>query len=235
MSQVYTLTFVNHSANFGSVCIYQKAPDTSVHNVMSLAWFSKAAAPSTQISFDWTIDYSFIWSQTGALAPGVLFSASQVLPADLTNTNKVTFTNENGAYTFENQGPGTPGSLTIVQDGTIPAMQAAVGIGMSGNGAFAVQAQPNFTEMFTPHPNYWITFGTFTQGEVVDVESMTNPAEITFPENIYAMTAILNSDNTWTVMPTNEANALFLKARARNPLARWGDLSKPGKVAALAR
>lgn len=235
MSQTYTLTFVNNSVNLASACVYQKAPDTSMVDVMSLAWFSKEAAPHTRVNFSWTIDYSFIWSQTGTLAPGVLFSASENLPADLTSTNKVSFTNENGAYTFQNQGPGTPGSLTIAQDGTIPAQQAAVGIGMSGQGAFAVQAQPNMNEMFTPHPNYWITFGTFTQGEVVDVESMTNPQQISFPENIYAMTAVLNSDNTWTVQPTSAVNALHLKARARNPQARWGDLSIPAKVAALAR
>jgi hypothetical protein len=235
MSQTYTLTFVNNSTNTGNACVYQKAPDTTASNVMSLAWFSKVAAPTTHIDFDWTIDYSFVWSETGTLAPGVNFSASQNWPADLTSTNAVSFTNQNGAFTFLNQRQGTAGSLTIIDDGTIPMGRAAVGIGMSGRGAFAVQAQPNLTTMFTPHPNYWITFGNYRPGEVLDVQSITNAQQISFPINVYAMTAILNADNTWTVLPTSKVNALFLESRERSLQARWGDLSKHGKVAALAR
>jgi hypothetical protein len=240
MSQKYTLLFVNNGTNTGNACIYQNDPDIGVPNVMSLAWFSKQAHPTTRIKFEWTLDYSFMWSETGVLASGVDFEASQVWPADLTSSNKVAFTDENGAYTFENQTSGTPGSLIIVNDGTIPARQASVGIGMSGQGAFVVQAQPNLTQTFTPHPKYFITFGNYEAGEVLDIGSITSPAEIVFPPNVYSMTAILNEDNSWTVKPTREVNALYLQAKSRDPQTRWGDLSalqdKGGKkVATLSR
>lgn len=70
---------------------------------------------------------------------------------------------------------------------------------MSGKGTFVTQAQPNLHLVFTPHPRYWIAAGTFTEGEVLDQETITNAAEVAFPANVYAMQAVLAADNTWTV------------------------------------
>lgn len=196
----YSLTFINNSNIEGDACVYQQDPDLGVENVQSLAWFTQAAAPTTTLEFDWSIDYSFVWSQTGNLVPGVVFTASQTWPADLSSTNQVTFTNDSGAFTFENQTKGAEeGSLYITEDSTIPVDVASVGIGMSGFGTFAVDAEPNYNLVFTPHPEYWITFGTYTQGEVMNISESTNSAQIEFPENVYAMTATLNADNTWTI------------------------------------
>ncbi len=196
----YSLTFINNSNLEGDACVYQQDPDLGVENVQTLAWFTKSAAPTTQLIFDWSIDYSFVWSQTGNLVPGVVFTASQTWAADLSSTNQVTFTDENGAFTFENQTQGAEeGSLYISEDGTIPVGEASVGIGMSGFGTFAVDAEPNYNLVFTPHPEYWITFGTYTQGEVMNISESTNSAQISFPDNVYAMTATLNADNTWTI------------------------------------
>jgi hypothetical protein len=225
----YSILFVNNSGNAGSACVYQQNPNAGDPNVMSLAWFAKYAFPTTKISFQWTVDYDFIWSQTGTLVPGIIFMASQVWPADLSTANLVTLTCVGGAYTFKNQTAGpTPGNLYINQDETIPPKQAAVGIGMSGAGTFAVQAQPNWNLTFTPPavPQYWITFGNFTQGEVIDTAGLTNAVQIQFPVNTYSMTATLNADNTWTVQPTYTMNARFLEARARRPGLVWGQ--EPG-------
>ena len=219
----YSLIFVNNSSQTGSACVYQQDPDITIPDVMSLAWFAKRAAPTTRVAFSWSIEYDFVWSQTGTLVPGVVFVASQTWPADLSNSNQVTFTNLGGAYTFYNQMKGPrAGSLYITEDGTIPAGQASVGIGMSGFGTFAVQAQPNMNLVFTPHPEYWISFGNYVQGQVVDISSMNNPAQIQFPPNVYSMTAILNPDNTWTITSTAQANAAFLEGRAQEPGLEWG-------------
>lgn len=211
----YSVIFVNNSSQTGSACIYQKDPDITIPDVMSLAWFAKDAAPTTKIAFSWSIEYDFVWSETGTLVPGVVFMASQVWPADLSSDNQVTFTNSDGAYTFSNQiaGPRT-GNLYIKEDESIPVGVASVGIGMSGFGTFVVQAQPNMNLIFTPDPEYWITFGNYMQGEVVDITEVNNPAQIKFPPNVYSMTAILNPDNTWTITSTAQANANFLQARA---------------------
>ncbi len=203
MSQQYSIQFKNNSSNPGYACIYQTDPDIGVPNVLSLAWFSKYAFPSTNIIFKWEIDYNFVWSQTGTLEPGVTFIASQAWDADLSSNNQVTFTHENDTYTFKNKtADPRSGSLYIKEDGTLPLKEAAVGIGMSGNGTFVVQAQPNMNLTFTPHPKYWIAFGNYTEGQVLDITEMTNVKEIDFPPNTYSMTAILNADNSWTVQTT---------------------------------
>lgn len=187
---------------------------------MSLAWFAFPVAPTTAVSFSWEIDYQFVWSQVGKLAAGVLFSASQKWEADLKNPNNVDFTRKaNKAFTFENLASGgQDGTLYIHQDGTIPADTAAVGINMgivgspagAGTGTFVVPAQPNITANFTPHPEYWCTFGEYTPGQVLDIGQVGTKAQIAFPANVYHMVATLNPDNTWTVQPLANLNAAFL-------------------------
>lgn len=218
----YTLIFVNNSTNFADACVYQQDPNISSANPLSLAWFTKAAYPGTNVIFQWSINYNFVWSQTGTLAPGVIFTASQHPSADLSTTNKITLTKVGGAYNFINQGPGTPGTLNIIEDGTVPKYDASVGIGMSGFGTFVVQAQPNWNLNFTPHPEYWITFGTYTQGQVMDISSISNPQQIEFPENVYSLTATLDSNNNWTVMQTATMNAQYLTDKRRYPELVWG-------------
>lgn len=200
MSDAYTVIFKNNSVNFGSVCLYQSDP-TLTTDVMSLAWLTKPAHPTTTVELTWNIDYSFVWSETGELIPGVVFKAYQTWAADLRDNNKVRFSYKNGAFTFEGLGRGNSGELLIEGDYTLPLNQASVGIGMSGAGTFVSQAQPNINFFYQPHPKYWITFGTFEQGEVLDTTKITNKAEIIFPANIYTMVATLNQDNTWTIAP----------------------------------
>jgi len=205
----YAVTVVNNSSNDFDICMYQEDPDLGVPNVMSLAWFTKFAVSNSNVRFSWTIDYSFVWSETGFLKPGVNFTASQTWPAD-PSVNRVGNVKQAGNQLGLTHGKGyeftsTPtkgaqvGTLYIAEDGTIPLKQASVGIGMGGSGTFAVQAQPNLPLTFTPHPNYWVTAGSFSKGEVMDIGAITNAASIEFEPGVFEKTAILNPDNTWTV------------------------------------
>jgi hypothetical protein len=200
--ETYSLTFVNNSSNTWDAAVYQTDP--GIPNVQSLAWFAKTTAPATKVVFKWTIDYSFVWAETGMLVPGLLFIATQEWEADLTTTNQVTFTRD-PSYTFKDQTQGPQdGALYIQQDSTIPSGMAAVGIGMSSSGVYAVQAQPNILAKFSSHPQYWITFGQFVQGEVLDIGQVVGQAaNIKFPANVYQMTATLDQNNNWTVKPTS--------------------------------
>lgn len=201
----YSVIFKNNSTMLGDVCIYQSDPNITDPQVMSLAWFAKRAYPTTECDFFWTIDYSFVWDETGILKPGVLFKASQNWNADLLNSNKVSFTHADGAYTFKDQEIGpAQGKLYINEDNTVPPNQASVGIGMSGAGTFVRQCQPNMNLIFSPHPQYWITFGNYEQGVVLDITEITNAANLAFPVNVYTMIAELNQNNTWTVTPVSE-------------------------------
>jgi hypothetical protein len=193
----------NNSTQFQDLCIYQKPVDLGVPNAMSLAWLTAPAWPGTTVTFDWTLNYSFVWSQTGSLKPGVTFQAQQnqaADPDDLT-ANQVIFDYRNGAFTFvPGNASGSPqlGSLYIRELSTIPIGTATVGIGMSNSGVFAVQAEPNMNLVFTPNPEYWLTAGTFEQGQVLDIEQITNEAQVGF-DATFNMVAVLSSANTWSV------------------------------------
>lgn len=202
MSTHYTLTVKNNSLLSGDICVYQTNPNGSDNNLHTLAWFSKKCHPHTEIMFEWDLEYSFTWCETGVLTPGVRFYASQIEPADPTNTsqNAIGFTLQDGAYTFTSTSKRpSAGSLGIYTDGTVPNNQASIGIGIGGKSAFAANATPNYNFTFIPHPQYWIAFGNFTAGEVIDLNQVTNSAQIVFPVNIYSKEVTLKEDNTWEV------------------------------------
>jgi hypothetical protein len=203
MSQLQ-LILVNNSPNPGNLVVYQQfgaQPSTN-----PLAWFSKYVYPSTRVSFSWDpTDYDFVWAGTGQIASGVVFDASQVVPAKLGSTNQITlsYDSANRVFFFNHQTAGQQANVfTILQDGSLPANAAAVGIGMAGRATFAVQAMPNITVQITPAgATYWVTFGTIQQGEFFTAETLLPPVQVQFPVNVNSMTVTLNADNSWTVKP----------------------------------
>lgn len=204
MATTYNLIFKNNSDQVGDICVYQTDPNIKDPYVMSLAWYAKRTNPDVTDKFTWTIDYCYVWDETGELIPGVTFEASQTVGGDLKENNSIEFTKENGAYQFDNlvTDKDYNGTLHIQCDDTVPPKEAAVGIGMSGAGTFVRQAEPNMGFSFTPHPQYWVTFGNFEQGQVIDITQISQVGQVQFPPNVYSMTATLNADNTWTVEPT---------------------------------
>ncbi len=203
----YHLTFDNQSPMDWVMAVYQHDPDTGNPNVMSLAWFTKKTYMRATVTFTWNIDYCFAWSQTGILRPGSKFIASQIVPADLGAGNRIGFDcdpSSGGACHFllpPTRG-GDDGTLYIDCANRVSANEASVGIGMSGRAVYAVQAQPNITAMFTSHPKYYVAFGQFQQGEVLDITQIAaQSAKVDFPANVYRMMATLDSRNNWSVNP----------------------------------
>jgi hypothetical protein len=210
----YSLTVQNNSINPFDFCLYQEDPAIGNPHIMSLAWLTQSLYPSGSVTWDWDIEYSFLWSQTGQLKPGIQFKTSQIWPADpnvVGVSGPAKAGNQIGlskpkpnVYNFTS----TPtknaqlGTLYVAQDSTIPLLEASVGIGMKGFGTFAVQAQPNLHNNFTPHPVYYLAAGQFNQGEVLDIGAITDSVNIEFGPGVFDLTATLNLDNTWTVAPT---------------------------------
>ncbi len=195
----YTLSVLHNGTDLGDFCVYQTY-EKQDEDIRSLAWFSKTAHPGTKLEFNWTIEYSFAWSEQGVLIPGVVFKASQNLPTDPTDVtqNTIGFAKEKGAYLFKpSENPTNPGKMGIVCENNIPANSASIGIGMSGKAAYACIASPSLKYTFAPHPKYWIAFGKFEEGEVLDVNRMTERFEINYPVNKYDREIVLKPDNTW--------------------------------------
>jgi hypothetical protein len=195
--------FVNNSSRAGNVCLYQQDINIGVLDIQSVAWFSKFSYPTTSVTFTWTTDYNFVWTEKSELSPEAVFISGQCWAANLITPNQVTLIHRE-AYNFENLTTGSnSGGLYIIEDETIPLKQASVGIGMSGLATFVTPALPNVILNFTPHPQYWITFGNYTQGEVLNLTEIANPAQIDFPPNVYSMMATLGQTNKWLVEPAS--------------------------------
>ncbi|MGH7486803.1 MAG: protein rhiA [bacterium] len=203
MSQLQ-LILVNNSTNPGNLVVYQQlGPEPSAN---PLAWFSKYVYPSTQVSFSWDpTDYDFVWAGTGKITSGVVFEASQVVPAAMPSTNQITLSYDltNHVFFFNHQTAGQqPNQFTIQEDSSLPANAAAVGLGVAGRAIFAVQAMPNLNVQISPAGlTYWVTFGIVQQGEFFTASAMLTPVQVVFPANVNSMTVTLNLDNTWTVTP----------------------------------
>lgn len=207
----YSLTFHNRSTNNSTFILYQKDPNPS-SGEYSLAWFAVSTLQNMSAKFEWGTTYGFVQAQLGELSPGVVFNTAQNLPADLSTSNAVTLALKGGVLQFSDQRSGpVAGSLAITNAASVPLGFVAEGIGMSDQPLFVVQGQPNMEVQFTPEPEYWIAFGDFVQGEVLDSNVMFGatasqtkqiyglPIQVPYPTGVYAMTATLDQDNSWTI------------------------------------
>ncbi|WP_338813071.1 hypothetical protein V9L05_17180 [Bernardetia sp. Wsw4-3y2] len=218
----YSIIVINNSTNTTDFCVYQKNSDK---NLESLAWLTKRAHPDTRLVFKWQDTYCFFWSETGTLSSGTICVASQICPAELSTSNQIRLEYTDGAYQFMDQQKGSTNQyFYVIQDDSIPANKVSVGIGMSEIGTFIRQGQPNLTYDFLPEHEYWITFGNYTEGQVLDTNTINNAIQIIFPTNVYSMTVILEKDNTWKTETTSIVNEKFLAARKRSRGAIWGDI-----------
>ena len=208
MSQTsYSINVINNGNQPWKFLVYQQPP--SITNGLCLAWLTSPyrIAVKDQISFNWNLKYSFVWANTGVVRPGVTFKATGVKDCDPNSKNLTDFTYENDTPQLsEPTVGGNPGSLTIKDGNTVPSQTFAVGVGMSGKGTFVVNAGPNLTHIFTPEPKYFVLAADeVTEGEVMDIETITNPGELEFPPNVYSLTATLKEDNTWSIGPSKTA------------------------------
>ena len=199
MATKYELEVIHNGTDCGDFCIYQTY-DGQMDDIRPLVWFSKTAHPGTKLNFSWEINYGVAWSEQGDLTPGVVFKASQIQPMDPADTSKntVLLTLEKGAYHFAtSNNPTKAGKLGVVCDTMIAPSTVSVGVAMFGKPTHACVASPSLKYTFAPHPRYWIAFGKFKEGEVIDVNRISQKFEISYPVNIYQRTIELTANNTW--------------------------------------
>lgn len=197
----YSISCINNSSVAWTFYIYQKMPNQP-SDIFSLAWFASPykIAPGAQIKFLWTIDYSFMWAQSGTLMPGVLFAANQYKDCNLDGVNMTTFSMDNNTPNISNPiKGGQAGSLTINEAGNIPNNAFSTGIAMSGQGTFAQQALANTKQIYTPEPEYYVAAGNQVQMGVVLAQTITNTAKFKFGSSIYSLKATLDDANEWSI------------------------------------
>jgi hypothetical protein len=202
----YSVKLINKSASPWIFYAYQQAPNEQSAGMFSLVWFCSPfmMVTNTSITFKWTVDYNFVWGATGAISPGVTFSAGGFIPADPQSANTTNFSLKPGPNLSPAVQGSPPGSLKITDAATVPNNTFLVGIGMGDVGTLVMAAGPNLISVFpspTP-PNYWIAAGANVQvGTILDVTKITPSLQVIFPINVYAVTCTLGADNKWTQSP----------------------------------
>lgn len=196
----YSIKLENNSPSEKNIILFQNNPNIG-SSIIPVAWFSNMAQSQSQTTFDWREDYAFYWSQTWHLSAGVFISVAQSEQANLTTMNKITIENVNSNYLFTNKTSGSEqGKLFIYQNVSISDDKISVGISMSGSPIYARQAMPNVTTVFNVGtPKYFLATGNYNQGEVLDVNSLSNTQEISFPSGSYHANVVINADGSWTV------------------------------------
>lgn len=203
MATTYTLNVTNNTTQTGRFMIFQESPDVNVPNVVTLAWLAKTAHPTTDLQFQWSLEYDFVWANKTDLKPGTLVNTNQTWAANLSTSNQITLDEHSeDEYTFSDQSPGlSDGALHIDQASSVQSGSASVGIGISGKAAFLVEDQPNTKVIMTPKdkPTYWLAHGDYQEGQVLDTNEVAkNACRIKFDET-QSMEVSLNHDNTWSI------------------------------------
>lgn len=196
----YTVVFENRSSRAGTICIYQEDP-AGPGFPSALAWLCQDVEPGGELTFQWTLDYAFVWGETGELVPGVIFEPAQIIPCDPFATNAIFLSAKNGPVQFvEPPYNGQIGMLTISADGTVPIDRLSMGIRLAGADALVQQVIPLLSFRVTTAPRYWIALGDFTPGEVLDTTILTDKAVLAFPPDVYRLLVTLDGNGSWIVV-----------------------------------
>jgi hypothetical protein len=213
MSTTYRLRVTNNSNAFEQFAVYQNDPDLGVPNAMSLAWFVKGAHPGQHLFFEWSLNYAIAWSESGTTGtPGnpVKFTIGQEVPCDPSDTDRngieLTYLDDVPLLRPAKFALGTPrtGSIYVNELSTLPESPVGmVGLMIGGRPAYAAPAARNRLEVFSPHPNYWISAGSFEAGVSLDVEEISsNSEQIQYANGVYDMSVDFNRGREWAASET---------------------------------
>lgn len=206
----YRVSCQNNTQLTASFCIFQilRYPDSGLAaQPKSLTWFTKKVHPRTGTQFAWTDEVFFIWGEY--VSPELIFTASR-LKTDMIRPRKrsAQFSYQDGAYTLKYSSYENPdhSKLQIHTDDTVISNQAVVGIGncscMTGCsvGAIVYDAFKNLNYPIRPEVDYYITFGNYKGGQVIDLNSISTPVQkIPFSQDKLSFKVIMRRNNLLAV------------------------------------
>lgn len=197
----YSLMVKNDSRSPTDIALYQSDPGLSA-SAVPLVWQEAPLNAGAQTDLSWSSDYSFSLSNSADLQAGAVYHAVQTLSVDpgMRRDDSAELTDSQGVLGLHRT--STPkrsaDTLSLEEAKTITAGDASVALDVGGRPASAWKAEPNQTLRFTPHPEYWITAGTYTEGEVI------NPLTVVHPLRLHlgtkpVITVTLHQGGRWTV------------------------------------
>lgn len=203
MAGLYSLRLTNDSPLGGNMCLYQRHEhQESEADLFSLAWMCQPCRSGSSITFSWTLDFGFAWAEMSSLGPGAFFEPGQTVGADPEAPGRRSVLLHQSGQGYElDCGSADPeaGFLNFQTDDSVPARRLAVALTVAGRPAFVRPAGPNLGFTFQPDPQYWVAFGPFEAGQVLDFSEMVLTTEIVFPTGRRSAQAAFQRDCTWTV------------------------------------
>ena len=188
----YSLRVTNQSKTPADFAVFQIDPEFSGAAV-PLVWQDVPLKAKAEAGLSWDASYSFSVSPSADLTPGAIYRPAQTLTVapGVTQDDGADLTDAQGVLGLHRAGPSeqSADTLTLKEPSTIPTGAASVALGMAGRPASALKAEADQTLHFTPHPEYWITAGTFTEGEVINPRTVSHPLRLHFGTN--AVTSVM--------------------------------------------
>jgi len=201
MPALYTLRATNESPLAGNICLFQRDPQQETEeDVFSLAWLCQPCQPGGSLTFSWKQDYGFAWSDTGPLSPGVIFRPRDLVSADPSGLGRpsVSFGRHEDGFCFVEGHNPSDGCLNFNTDSSVPVRSISVALTINGLPAFARPAGPDMAFTFQPHPEFWITFGPYGPGEVLDARQvMDGGVRLDLNDRKLSAGAVFQRDCAW--------------------------------------
>jgi len=195
----YRLTCVNNSNLHGNFALYQVPPQAPTPTrLTSVAWLARPAAPGTQVRFSWSTEVGFIWGERGTFGGRSAFTAYQYVAADPDRENVIDFTADSfGAPVLQNlRTGGAQGTLSIRQLSGTFDFPIHLGIAVGKSPVYTVDFNPNVLSTFTPlRHRCWVVFGSYSVGETIDVEALTNTQVVDFSPTAPSQRVVLTPEN----------------------------------------
>lgn len=200
----YSLTCMNQSSGDWYIYIFQTLVDQSTNEIYSLVWMASPYRIGNQsyVTFVWSENLAFVWLDTGILGTGVTPSSGGSLSASLESSNITAFEIVSETPQFSTPTQGSPSDMISIEVGnSVPNSVFSTGVGMSGFPIIVGQSYQNVTQNFGLDTTFWVaaTTSKIVVSEVLIQQAVSNSTSFAFPPNVYGLTAILGSNNLWTI------------------------------------
>jgi len=219
MTATFSVTVINQSQldSPATFTLFATVPTVAANPTYALAWQLAQVGTGNTHLFSWPMTWAFAYAGAGVTVGG------QWLPEGTmaANPNAATGCSATFAYNGDfgmtpatGQPTGTTLWVTDAPSIPVPATRrSAVGLTLGGAAACATDAGPNLRQTFTLAPSYAIDDDRYVLGQVVDPGTVAQFQALDFGGGS-ALTATLNADNTWTVVPTATVDFAALRSPA---------------------